>query len=56
MAASGLNTEEVKVREKYLKDRFGIADTQEVIRQLVMDPHISNFDRKEANKLRKTVA
>ena len=52
----GLNADEIAIREKYLKDRFGIADTQEVIRQLVMDPHISNFDRKEANKLRKTVA
>lgn len=56
MNERGLNTDEIKIVEKYLKDRCGIADTQEVIMQLVMDSHISNFDMKEANKLRKTVA
>lgn len=56
MDTAGLNADEVKVLEKYLKTRCGVADTQEVIMQLSMEPKISNFDMKEANKLRKTIA
>ena len=56
MYNAGLNSDEIKVLEKYLKTRYGVADTQEVIMQLSMDPKISNFDMKEANKLRKTIA
>ncbi len=53
---AGLNSDEIHILEKYLKSRCGVADTQEIIRQLSMDPHISNFSMKEANKLRKTIA
>lgn len=56
MNAAGLNADEVKVVEKYLGDRSGVADTQEVIMQIVMEPKVSNFNMKEANKLRKTIA
>jgi DNA polymerase III subunit alpha len=56
MQNAGLNDEEVAVMEKYLKDRCGVADTQEVIMQIVMEPKVSNFNMKEANKLRKTIA
>ncbi len=52
----GLTEEEIKVLEKYLKDKDGVADSQEVVMQLSMDPHISNFTMEEANKLRKTIA
>lgn len=51
-----LNAEEIKVLEKYLKEKCGVGDSQEVIMQLSMDPKISGFTMKEANKLRKTIA
>ena len=56
MRAHGLNDNEVKILEKYLAEKSGIADSQEVIMQLSMDPQISNFTMQEANKLRKTIA
>ena len=56
MYASGLNAEEITVVEKYLKEKDGVADSQEVVMQLSMDPHISNFSMTEANRLRKTIA
>ena len=56
MEECGLTKEEEKVLEKYLKEKSGIADTQEVMMQLVMEPKISNFDMGEANKLRKVVS
>ena len=56
MEECGLTREEEEVLEKYLKDKSGIADTQEVMMQLVMEPKISNFDMGEANKLRKVVS
>ena len=46
----------IRKLEKYLKDRCGVADTQEVLMQMVMDPQISGFTMQEANKLRKTIA
>ena len=51
-----LTNEEVSLMEKYLKVKCGVAESQEVLMQIVMDPQISNFDMKEANKLRKTIA
>lgn len=51
-----LTADEEKVLEKYLKEKDGVGDSQEVIMQLVMDPKISNFDMKGANRLRKTIA
>lgn len=56
MDDAGLTSEEQHLLEKYLSVGSGIADSQEVVMQLVMDPHISNFDMKEANRLRKTIA
>lgn len=56
MDEAKLTREEQKLLEKYLSVGSGIADSQEVVMELVMDPHISNFDMKEANRLRKTIA
>lgn len=56
MKDAGLNTDEIKVLEKYLLEKCGVADSQEVVMQLSMDPKISGFTMKEANKLRKTIA
>ena len=51
-----LTPEEIKTLEKHLLKLSGVADSQESVMMLVMDPKISNFDMKEANKLRKTIA
>lgn len=56
MKAYGLTDDEVKVLEKYLKDIHGVADTQEVVMQMVMDEKISGFTIKESNQLRKAIA
>ena len=56
MRAYGLKDNEIKVLEKYLKEKSGIADSQEVVMQMSMDPQISGFSMQEANKLRKTIA
>ena len=56
MRDRGLTTDEVQVMEKYLKKKFGVGESQEVIMQIVMDPQISGFTMQEANKLRKTIA
>ena len=56
MRDNGLNDSEIKTLEIYLKEKDGVADSQEVVMQLSMDPHISNFDMSEANKLRKVIA
>lgn len=56
MYACGLTTDEMKVMEKYLKEKSGVAESQEVVMQLSMDPHISGFSMKDANKLRKIIA
>ena len=56
MRAYGLNDDEIAVLEKYLKKKNGVGESQEVIMRIVMDPQISGFDMKEANKLRKTIA
>lgn len=56
MRDAGLNAAEIKILEKYLAKKCGVGESQEVIMQIVMDPQISAFDMKEANKLRKTIA
>ena len=56
MQRHGLTADEIKVLEKYLKEKDGVAESQEVVMQLSMDPQISGFDMGEANKLRKTIA
>ena len=55
MRLSGLKQNEIQVLEKYLKSIYGVADTQEIVMQLSMDPQISNFSIPEANKLRKAI-
>lgn len=56
MYANGLTSDEIKVLEKYLKEKDGVAESQEVVMQLSMDPQISGFDMKDANRLRKIIA
>ena len=56
MEEAGLTADEFKVLEKYLTRKCGVGESQEVVMQMVMDPHISNFTMQEANKLRKTIA
>lgn len=55
MRLYGLKDNEVRVLEKHLKSIYGVADTQEVVMELSMDPKISNFSIPEANKLRKAI-
>ena len=56
MRSYGLKDNEIAILEKYLKEKSGIADSQEVVMQISMDPQISGFTMQEANKLRKTIA
>ncbi|TWM21476.1 DNA polymerase III subunit alpha [Bacillus licheniformis] len=56
MRKYGLTDVEIKVMEKHLKDIYGVADTQEVVMQMVMDREIAGFDIKESNYLRKSIA
>ncbi|PHA03043.1 DNA-dependent DNA polymerase [Bacillus pseudomycoides] len=56
MKEHGLTDDEIAVMERHLKDIYGVADTQEVVMQMVMDKNISNFDIKESNFLRKGIA
>ena len=51
-----LTSEEIKILEKWLLPTYGIADTQESVMELSMDPHIANFDMAKASKLRKSIA
>ncbi len=52
----GLTDEEIMIMENYLKDIYGVADTQEVVMMMVMDEKIANFSIAESNKLRKAIA
>lgn len=56
MTMYGLTESEIETLEKYLKDYYGVAATQEVVMELSMDPKIAGFTMVEANKLRKTIA
>jgi DNA polymerase III subunit alpha len=56
LEANGINTDEVKILEKYLRPLSGVADSQESIMMIVMDPKITNFSVVEANGLRKAIA
>ena len=51
-----LSPEEIKVLEKHLLLTSGVADSQEIVMMLVMDPQISNLSLTEANVLRKAIA
>jgi DNA polymerase III subunit alpha len=56
MQDAGLNDTEIKILEPYLKPLSGVADSQESIMMIVMDPKITNFTVLEANGLRKAIA
>lgn len=56
MASYELTKEEISILEDHLLGTYGIADTQEVIMEIVMDKRISGFNVVEANKLRKAIA
>ena len=56
LTMNGLIEPEVKVLEKHLLKLSGVADSQESIMMLSMDPEITNFTMMEADLLRKTVA
>ncbi|WP_253957045.1 PHP domain-containing protein [Paenibacillus oleatilyticus] len=56
MSSHDLNEEDITTMEKYLKDIYGVADTQEVVMQIVMDEKVAAFDVALSNKLRKAIA
>lgn len=51
-----LTKEEIAVLEKHLLNKKGVAESQESIMSMSMDPKIANFNLKESNKLRKIIA
>lgn len=55
MRENNLNDFEISVMEKHLKEKFGIADSQESVMLLSMDNDIAGFDLTEANYLRKSI-
>lgn len=56
MVRAGLSEEERAVLRKHLTLRRGVAESQESIMMLTMDPRIAGFEMSEADKLRKAVA
>ena len=56
MSRAGLNKEEQEIMKKHLGKLYGVADSQESVMQLSMDPQIAGFDVVLANKLRKAIA
>ena len=52
----GLTDGERDVLWEYLADAYGLADSQEKIMRLSMDPRVSGYGLKDANKLRKSIA
>jgi len=56
MRVKGLNEDEIMVVREWLDPLYGVADTQEIMMLMSMDPRISNFGLLKANKLRKGVA
>jgi len=56
MDSYGLTKDEMKIMLEHLGENYGVADTQEVIMEIVMDKRISGFNVVQANKLRKAVA
>jgi DNA polymerase-3 subunit alpha len=51
-----LTKEEIDIIKPYLAPLSGVADSQESVMMMVMDPHIANFTVPEANSLRKAIA
>lgn len=56
MERAGLTPNEQELLKSYLLPNYGVADTQEIMMLLSMDPRISDFGLLDANKLRKGVA
>lgn len=56
MRTFGLTESEIKTLEPHLLLVYGVADTQEIVMEMVMDKSISAFTIPEANKLRKAIA
>lgn len=56
MEEVGLSENEIMIVRAHLDPLYGVADTQEIMMLMSMDPQISNFGLTEANKLRKGVA
>lgn len=56
LTMNGILEPEVAILEKHLLKLSGVADSQESLMMLVMDPQISGFTMEEANLLRKTIA
>ena len=46
----GLTEDEIKILEKHLLKLSGVADSQESVMQLSMDPQIARFDMIKANR------
>ena len=55
MRLAQLTEQEVAVLEPHLKELYGVADTQEVVMEMVMDENIAGFTLTEADKLRKAI-
>lgn len=55
MRLYGLGAAEVSILEPYLKKLYGVADSQESVMMLTMDPKITGFDLNDANSLRKAI-
>lgn len=51
-----LTKEEIEILEPHLLPVYGVANTQEDVMELVMNPKICNFTLQDANKLRKGIA
>jgi len=56
MKEYGLNEDEVITLEKYLLPLSGVADSQESVMMMTMDPKIAGFNVTESNGLRKAIA
>lgn len=56
MTDAGLTQHQQDILKKYVLDKYGVAYSQEDLMRILMDPEISNFTLKEADKARKTVS
>ena len=51
-----LTEDEIKIMEKYLLPVYGVGDTQEIVMEISMDKHVSDFNVALSNKLRKGIS
>ena len=56
MQKYNLKDDEVKILETHLLQDYGVSAEQESVMEMTMDEHISGFNVKEANGLRKAIA